>query len=545
MTVAVSDSRISYSVSGLGPYTIPFMFLSNDDLLVYNDNDPLDLTSDYTVSGESDPNGGSLQLVSALAGSLVIINNPAIDQLTDYPEFGKFSAESHERALDKLTIIAQRLGDAISRSLKFADSFSGTPNIEVAPEDGKLLGWSGSQLVNTSPTAVGANSIGSVEINGVDAVGIRAKVSAAASGANSDITSLGGLTASMSFRNKVRNADMRVAQRGVTFVAPISGAYTLDGWNVNHSSDAVVDIKQTADAPTAAQAGVYVTKCLHADVTTADAAIAAGQFYIIQHPIEGQDAAVFGFGQAGTRYVTLSFWHRHTKTGTYCLAVVNQSGSRSYVAEYTQSVTNTWEKATITLPVDTTGTWLYDVNVGLVLRFTVAAGSTYQTAANTWSAGNYFATANQVNGLDNAANDFKIDLIQIESGDTATPFEQRPYAQELAICQRYLPAFSVGSSGTVASGFWTSTTSSQYVIPLPVTSRVAPTGVTASAAGDFTCNNPNVGNPVATAIGFVNAGPTAAIISATVASGGGVAGIASYLYGNNGNARLLLTGCEL
>jgi len=127
----------------------------------------------------------------------------------------------------------------------------------------------------------------------------------------------------------------------------------------------------------------------------------------------------------------------HTKTGTYCATLKNSAQNRSYVAEYTQAVTNTWEKATITIPVDTTGTWLYDTGVGLFVIFTVACASTYQTSANTWTAGNYFATANQVNALDSTANNFKIALIQLEAGQVATTFETLDVGTVLQRCQRY------------------------------------------------------------------------------------------------------------
>lgn len=238
-------------------------------------------------------------------------------------------------------------------------------------------------------------------------------------------------------RQAIINGNFDVAQRGASFTAPATGAYTLDQFAVVHSSDAVVDIKQTADAPTVAESGTYSTNCLHADVTTLDATIAAGQYYFIQHRIEGYNARGFGFGQAGTRYVTLSFWAKHTKTGTYCVAIRNAAVDRSYVAEYTISTTNTWEKKTITIPVDTTGTWLYTTGIGLNLTWAIAVGSTFHATANTWTAGNYFGTSSQVNGLDSASNDFKIAQVQLCAGSVALPFQPKSYEEELRACQRY------------------------------------------------------------------------------------------------------------
>lgn len=285
-------------------------------------------------------------------------------------------------------------------------------------------------------------------------------------GIAADTTHLGG------FRNKIIGGDFTTNpwQRGTSFTAPASAAYAADRWLSSHSSDAVVDILKTADAPTAAQAGVYTVHCLHADVTTADASIAVGQYYNIMQKLEGLNVACFGFGQAGTRYVTLSFWHKHTKTGTYCVAIRNSATNRSYIAEYTQDVTDTWERAELTIPVDTSGTWLYDTGIGMFLTFAMAVGSSlHAPAAGAWQAGNYMATANQVNALDNTANNFKIALVQLEAGSVATPFETRSVGQELALCERYYEksfqqgvAPAQGLNDFLGSFYFMATTASQY-----------------------------------------------------------------------------------
>jgi hypothetical protein len=303
------------------------------------------------------------------------------------------------------------------------------------------------QVTVTSGLTKTGNTI-SVASGGVTAAKLNADVfTTARSQTNQTLTdasnvvyaSAGPSGSAFSFRNKIIGGDFTTNpwQRGTSFTAPAHGAYTADRFVVGHSMDGVVNVIKTADAPTATQAGSFTQHCLHVDVTTADTSIAATQYYSCYQMVEGLNAACFGFGQAGTRYVTLSFWHKHTKTGIYCVSIGNGACGRSYVAEYTQAVTDVWEKAVITIPVDTSGTWLYDNGVGIRLWFTLAAGTSYQTTANTWTAGNYLATANQVNALDSTANNFKIALVQLEAGSVATPFEHRPYGTELALCQRY------------------------------------------------------------------------------------------------------------
>lgn len=227
-------------------------------------------------------------------------------------------------------------------------------------------------------------------------------------------------------------------QRGVTFTAAANGIYSADRFLNSSSNDAVVDILRTADSPTVAESGTYSTHCLDLDVTTADAAIAAGQYQQFDYYVEGIDAAKFGFGQAGTRYITLSFWHKHTKTGTYCVSFRNSAANRSYVVEYTQDSTTVWEKDIITIPVDSSGTWLYTIGTtGLNITFSAAVGSTYQTPAGAWTAGNYTASSNQVNALDSTSNNFKLALIKLEPGQVATQYPIELEHDILLRCQRY------------------------------------------------------------------------------------------------------------
>ena len=170
-----------------------------------------------------------------------------------------------------------------------------------------------------------------------------------------------------------------------------------------------------------------------ADITTADTSIAAGDLTATGYRIEGYDYAQLAGGNA-----TLSFWVKGTKTGIHCVAFQNSAGNRSYVAEYTINTTATWEKKTITVPLtETGGTWDYTNGIGLAIVWTLASGTTFQTTKDTWQTGNYVATSNQVNACDNVANDFRITQVQLEKGDTATPFEYRHFEEEIALCQRY------------------------------------------------------------------------------------------------------------
>ena len=242
------------------------------------------------------------------------------------------------------------------------------------------------------------------------------------------------------FRNQIVGGDFSTnpCQRGTTFTAPVNGAYTLDRWQWNLTGAGVVDITRTADAPTAVQAGMFTQHCLDIAVTTADASIATGDVYRIGQKLEGINAAFLGFGQAGALQLTVSFWVKSTKTGTFWITIRNGAATRCYVTSYLISASNTWEFKSITVPGDVTGTWLYDTGIGISIIWLLACGTTFITTPNTWTAGNFFAGVDPtVNAMDTIGNHFKLALVQVEAGTAATPFEPLPQAVLLNRCRRY------------------------------------------------------------------------------------------------------------
>jgi hypothetical protein len=233
-------------------------------------------------------------------------------------------------------------------------------------------------------------------------------------------------------KNAVINGAFDIWQRGTSFAAAADG-YQADRFRYDTAGTMVYTISRSATVPTQAQANYLANYSLKLDCTTADASIAAGDYCLVSQIIEGYNWKAFAQKQ-----LTLSFWVRATKTGTYCVALRNSGADRSYVAEYTVNVTDTWEKKTVNIAASpSAGTWNYTNGKGVSVYFTIACGSTFQTTANAWQTGNYFATSNQVNGTDSTANDFYLALVQLELGGIATDFEPRAFGQELALCQRY------------------------------------------------------------------------------------------------------------
>jgi hypothetical protein len=123
MTVASENSRNEYTGNGsTTAFAYTFKILASSHVAVYVSGTLKTEVTDYTVTGVDADAGGTVTFVSApaAAASVVLIRSVPLTQATDYEENGGFSADTHERALDKLTMIAQQITETFGRALKFA-----------------------------------------------------------------------------------------------------------------------------------------------------------------------------------------------------------------------------------------------------------------------------------------------------------------------------------------------------------------------------------------------------------------------------------------
>lgn len=302
------------------------------------------------------------------------------------------------------------------------------------------------------------------------------------------------LPAGLGFRNKIINGDMTVNQRGYTSASPVSVStgsqvyYSTDRWyGSGETSQGVYSLGQSTTVPSSE---TFINS-LVATCTTADASLATTDDYEFGQAIEGFNASSLGYGTSAAKQSVLSFWVRSSLIGTYCVALRNSASNRSYIAEYTINVADTWEKKTIYIIGDTTGTWLKNTSTGINITWALAAGSTYQTAAGSWTAGNYLCSSNQVNWMSSSTSrTFYITGVQLEQNSQPTPFEQRPYGVELALCQRYYWRTQAGrnNSSTGIIDAYVGVAADQntwvrYAVPYPVPMRTQPTF---GSGGSFT-----------------------------------------------------------
>lgn len=123
MTVASEENIIVYTRSGsLTEYTYPFRADSDDDIHVFINN--ILQVSGYTIARALDNVGGLITMDSVgVGGDLISITRIIdIDQGIDYTPYDAFPAETHERGLDKLTMIAQQLAADRERNVRIPES---------------------------------------------------------------------------------------------------------------------------------------------------------------------------------------------------------------------------------------------------------------------------------------------------------------------------------------------------------------------------------------------------------------------------------------
>ena len=259
-------------------------------------------------------------------------------------------------------------------------------------------------------------------------------------------------------RNLIINGDMRIAQRGTSATGLTNGNtgyHTVDRWKFQHTGTITyaVTMSQDTDVPS----GEGFSNSVKYDITTAQSSLAAGDSLLFSHYFEGQMLQHLKKGTTNAESVTLSFWVKSNKTGTYIAELLDADNSRAISKSYTIDSADTWEKKSLTFAGDTTGAFVNDNNTSLALIWWLGAGTDFTSGTLQTSWGtivNSNRAVGVVNLADSTSNYINITGVQLEVGDTATPFEHRPYDMELARCQRYFQALGgVGGNDILAVGF--------------------------------------------------------------------------------------------
>lgn len=316
-------------------------------------------------------------------------------------------------------------------------------------------------------------------------------------------------------RNRIINGDMRINQRGSgTLSVNTAGTvfYAVDRWGAaGQSTDGVFSIEAVT---------VSGKSWLKATVTTPDASIGSSQIYGLFQRIEGYNVRDLQWGQSTAKAVTLSFKANCSVTGTYSGAIQNGATNRTYPFTFTVSQANVDTNVSVTIPGDTSGTWLTTTGIGMTVWFSFGVGSSFKGSANAWSGSALYGATGSVDLISTNGATFAITDVQLEAGSVATPFEHRDYQSELLRCRRYFQRYTAESTNhSFNTGQAYASTNSIHAFPFDTPMR---TKGTFSYSGTFAVYNAtgtpqNCSSLVGGSNGSTNHGDVSTVLTGLVA----------------------------
>jgi len=299
-------------------------------------------------------------------------------------------------------------------------------------------------------------------------------------------------------KNYIINGAMMVSQENGSTAAAVSGYYPVDQFSPTWTGAAVFTSAQvTSRTPGGSPNRLRLT------VTSGLGSVGSSDYAVISSPLEGLRLVDLGLGTSAAKTVTLRFGFKGP-AGTYAVSFRNGTVNRSYASPFTISAAeaNTDVVRSVTVLLDQTGTWSTDNTLGMYVGWTLYAGSSYQTTANTWVAGSF---VNVTGGGTNNPNGSVYELFDVSMtiGTYAPPFQVPEFVEQLLLCQRYVypvalgtntggPQLITGTSIVVNTGII------DHVTSFPVIMRIAPVGTVLSTSPVWTAGGtPSTANEIA------------------------------------------------
>jgi hypothetical protein len=272
------------------------------------------------------------------------------------------------------------------------------------------------------------------------------------------------------------NGGMEVDQaNGGAAIVPTT-SYVVDGWGVTKAGTMVLGAQQVSDAPPGFSNSLKVT------VSTAQAALGANDYALVYQFVEGYRSSKLQFGSSSAQSVTLGFWTKIHRVGGYSGVIRNSTATRSYVFNFTQNVADAWEYKTVTIPGETTGTWVGNTNASaLQLFFCIGTGTTFAGAAGAWIAANLLGSTGTTNGVAATTDVFQVTGVTLLPGTIASTAAQsvllkRSFDVDLQLCKRYYNKLGgeLGADIAIQGYVPGASTAFSQCISLPVSMRAPP-----------------------------------------------------------------------
>jgi len=158
MTVPANEVRkatfIGDGVQTVFPYT--FRIFKIEDMEVFLDD--VIQTTGFNVTGAGNPAGGNVTFTVApcVTVAVALVSNTTIEQPFDYVAGDKFPAETHEKGLDRVTVVVAESKESVARALKLPAGTS-LINLIIGPiVPGQHTAWdSTGTILESVETTVG------------------------------------------------------------------------------------------------------------------------------------------------------------------------------------------------------------------------------------------------------------------------------------------------------------------------------------------------------------------------------------------------------
>jgi hypothetical protein len=215
---------------------------------------------------------------------------------------------------------------------------------------------------------------------------------------------------------------------------------------------------------------------LKISVTTADASIDAADRYGFVHVIEGPRIARLQWGTANALPITIGFFVKYHRAGTYSFCIGNSNGDYSYPLSFPINSVDTWEFKTAVIPGPTSGTWDISNAAGIYIYWVMAVGSGYAGTSGAWVAASLRGATGGTNGVAATSDTAQLTGVVVLPGSFTLTVDMIPgliklFDETLMDCRRYYQTHTIECTFSAAA----TGNTLRYMFPLVPAMRRSPT----------------------------------------------------------------------